>query len=342
MVSLTLEDIAQKAGVSRSTVSRVINNKPNVRPRVRQRVLNIIQETGYQPHAAARSLASHRSRLIGLVIPRSVHTVFTDPYFPRLTLGIAQACNQYDYTLSLFLLHTQDEEQKLYPRVARKGLLDGVIVQVGQMGDDFVCKLAQADIPFVVAGRPVNVPEVSYVDVDNVAGSYNAVSHLIHLGYVRIATITGPLNTTTALDRFQGYRNAMSRRGLAVNDHLVAEGDFTETGAYYAAQRLIEHQPDAIFVASDAMALGALRALREANLAVPADIAIVSFDDLPPAVTADPPLTTVRQPIRRMGLKLVETLLDIIENGYLPPRRIVFDTELVIRGSCGSKSNARG
>jgi LacI family transcriptional regulator len=170
MTSLTLEDIAQKAGVSRSTVSRVINNKPNVRPRVRQRVLNIIQETGYQPHAAARSLASHRSRLIGLVIPRSVHTVFTDPYFPRLTLGIAQACNQYDYTLSLFLLHTQDEEQKLYPRVARKGLLDGVIVQVGEMGDDFVCKMAQADIPFVVAGRPVNVPEVSYVDVDNVAG----------------------------------------------------------------------------------------------------------------------------------------------------------------------------
>lgn len=342
MVSLTLEDIAKKAGVSRSTVSRVINDKPNVRPEVRQRVLNIIRETGYQPHAAARSLASHRSRLIGLVIPRSVHTVFTDPYFPRLTLGIAQACNQYDYTLSLFLLHTQDEEQKLYPRIARKGLLDGVIVQVGQMGDELICKMAQAEIPFVVAGRPVDVPEASYVDVDNVAGSYNAVSHLIHLGYARIATITGPLTTTTGLDRFEGYRNAMSRRGLAVNDHLVAEGDFTETGAYYAAQRLIEHQPDAIFVASDAMAHGTLRALRDANLAVPDDIAIVSFDDLPPAVTADPPLTTVRQPIRRMGLKLVETLLDIIENGYLPPRRIVFDTELVIRGSCGSKSNARG
>jgi LacI family transcriptional regulator len=342
MVSLTLEDIAKKAGVSRSTVSRVINDKPNVRPEVRQRVLSIIRETGYQPHAAARSLASHRSRLIGLVIPRSVHTVFTDPYFPRLTLGIAQACNQYDYTLSLFLLHTQDEEQRLYPRIARKGLLDGVIAQVGQMGDELICKMARAEIPFVVAGRPVNVPEASYVDVDNVAGSYNAVSHLIHLGYARIATITGPLTTTTGLDRLQGYRNALSRRGLAVNDHLVAEGDFTETGAYYATQRLIEHGPDAIFVASDAMALGALRALRDANLAVPDDIAIVSFDDLPPAVTADPPLTTVRQPIRRMGLKLVETLLDIIENGYLPPRRIVFDTELVIRASCGSKANARG
>jgi len=341
MTHLTLEDIAKKAGVSRSTVSRVINDKPNVRSEVRQRVLQVIKETGYEPHAAARSLASHRSRLIGLVIPRTVHTVFSDPYFPRLTMGIAQACNQYDYTLSLFLLHTPDEERKLFARIARRGLLDGVIVQVGQMGDELICKLANTDMPFVVAGRPVNVPAASYVDVDNVAGSYNAVSHLIHLGYSRIGTITGPLNTTAGQDRYEGYRRAVDRRGLTLNDNLVAEGDYTETGAYYAMQRLLEQKPDAIFAASDAMALGALRAIREANLSVPGDIAVVSFDDLPPAVTANPPLTTMRQPVRRMGVKLMETLLDIIENGSRPPRRIIFDTELVIRGSCGSNLGAR-
>jgi LacI family transcriptional regulator len=339
---LTLEDIADKAGVSRSTVSRVINNKPNVRAEVRQRVLQIIEETGYEPHAAARSLASHRSRLIGLVIPRTVHTVFTDPYFPRLTMGIAQACNQYDYTLSLFLLHTEDEERKLFPRIARPGLLDGAIVQVGQMSDELICRFAATDLPFVVAGRPVNTPEASYVDVDNVSGSFNAVSHLIHLGHSRIGTITGPLDTTAGQDRYEGYRRALQRRGLALNENLIAEGDYTETGAYYAMQRLLAQKPDAVFTASDAMALGALRAIREANLSVPEDIAVVSFDDLPPATTVNPPLTTVRQPVRRMGLKLMETLLDIIENGSHPPRRIVFDTELIIRGSCGSKSNTRG
>jgi LacI family transcriptional regulator len=340
MTKLTLEEIAKKAGVSRSTVSRVINEKPNVRAEVRRRVLEIVEEADYQPNFAARSLASQRSHVIGLVFPRTVHTLFTDPYFPRLTQGIAQACNQFDYTLALFMLDTHEEERRLFPRISRQGLLDGIVVQVGQMEDELIARLSETDMPLVVAGRPVGIPEVSFVDVDNVAGSYNAVSHLIRLGFKRIGTITGPLSTTTGLDRRQGYQDAMHARWLAQDEQLIVEGDFTETSGYFAAQRLLEHEPDALFVASDAMALGALRAIRDANLSVPQDIAMVSFDDLPPATTADPPLTTVRQPIRRMGIKLVETLLDIIENGKNPPRRIIFDTELVIRESCDSRLGA--
>lgn len=336
MTNLTLEDIAKKAGVSRSTVSRVINHQPSVRPEVRERVWHIIEETGYQPNLAARSLASQRTNIIGLVVPRSMQAFFSDPYFPRLTQGVATACNQYDFTLSLFLLQTQDEEQKLYPRITRPGFMDGFIVQTARIGDELIPKLAESSgMPFVVAGRPVNVPEASYVDVDNVAGAFSAVSYLIRLGYSRIGTITCPLYTSVGLDRREGYINALNERGLTVDEGLIVEGDFTETGGYFAAQRLLEQRPDAIFAASDAMALGALRALREAQLAVPDDIALVSFDDLPPAAGADPPLTSVRQPVRRMGIKLVETLLDIIENGCDPPRRIILDTELVIRESCG-------
>ncbi len=336
MSNLTLDDIAEMAGVSRATVSRVINDHPNVRPALRDRVKNIIDETGYQPNLAARSLVSQETKLIGLVIPRSVHGFFTDPYFPRLVEGISQACNQYGYSLSLSLFYTEEDEKNLFPKVTRKGFLDGIIVQATGLGDNISPAISEWNIPFVFAGCPLNIPNVSYVDVDNVAGAYNAIVHLAQLGYQKIATITGALNTSVGIDRLEGYRQAMQARGLEVNDQLIAEGDFTETSAYYATKRLIEHQPRAIFVASDTMAIGAVKALREMELNIPADVALVGFDDLPPATITEPQLTTIRQPIRRFGYKAVEILLDIIQNGPTPPRRVIFDTELVIRGSCGS------
>lgn len=336
MAKLTLEDIAQLAEVSRSTVSRVVNNHPSVSQQVRQRVLQVIQETGYHPNQAARSLASQRSYIIGLVIPRSTHTFFTDPYFPRLTQGVAQACNQYDYTLSLFLFHTEDDERKLFPRITRRGLVDGIIIQATHAADEVFTQLSQSDVPFVVAGRPMSVQDTSYVDVDNVGGAYNAVRHLVHLGRKRIGTITGPLITTAGLDRYEGYKQALQDSHLGLDEQLCIEGDFSESGGYYGAQRLLPLKPEALFVASDIMAIGALRAIREYGLSVPKDIAIVAYDDLPPATQATPPLTTVRQPIRRLGIKLFETLLDILENGPHPARRVIFGTELVIRESCGA------
>ncbi|GAB4536048.1 MAG: LacI family DNA-binding transcriptional regulator [Anaerolineae bacterium] len=340
MGSLTLEQIAKLSGVSRSTVSRVINNHPNVRPKVRQRVMQVIAETGYHPNPAARSLASRRSGIIGLVIPRAVQSLFTDPYFPRLIQGVAQACNVNDYTLSLFLFHTEDEEQKLYPRVLRTRLVDGVIIIASQIGDPLIPELINNCIPFVMVGRPYDLSDVSFVDVDNVVGAYTATSHLIRLGYKRIATITGPQNTTVGLDRRQGYLDALNDRGRSIDEALIVEGDFTESGGYAAMQRLLPHRPDAVFIASDTMAFGGLRALREAGLSVPDDVAVVGFDDLPMSALSDPPLTTVRQPIRRLGAQAIETLIDILTNGTQPPQRITLSIELVIRSSCASGSGA--
>jgi LacI family transcriptional regulator len=188
-----------------------------------------------------------------------------------------------------------------------------------------------------MAGRPGHGEEVSFVDVDNVEGSHTAASHLIRLGYRRIATITGPLNTPVGLDRRQGYLNALTERGRPVDESLLVEGDFTEVGGYVAMQRLlVQRPPEAIFVASDTMALGALRALRNAGLSVPKDVAVVGFDDLPSSSVSDPPLTTIRQPIARIGSQAVRTLLDILENGLQTPRQIIMTTQLVIRNSCGS------
>lgn len=336
MPDLTLEDIARKAGVSRSTVSRVINDHPSVRDDVRKRVMGVIQTTGYHPNAAARTLASQRSNMIGLVLPRSVGNFFADPYFPRLTQGIAQACNQYNLTLGLFLVSTKEDEEKIFPRVLRNGYLDGILLQSGQVGDLLIDRLIDSGIPLVVAGRPPVAKSVSYIDVDNVSAAFGAVSHLIRTGYQRIGMINGPCDVTVGIDRKTGYQKALVERGRDVVDALIAEGDFTEAGGYYAMRQLLPAGPDAVFSASDIMAIGAMRAIREAGLRVPDDVALVGFDDLPLATIPTPQLTTVRQPIDQFGFQAVEILIDLIDNGLYPPRRVIMDTELIIRDSCGA------
>jgi LacI family transcriptional regulator len=334
--NLTLEDIAKQAGVSRSTVSRVVNDDPNVSDNVRKRVHQVISTTGYHPHPAARSLASQRSWMIGLVLPRTVSSFFTDPYFPRLTQGVAQACNQHNYTLGLFLVDTIEDEKRIFPLISHKGLLDGILLQTAQIGDKLIDRLVKSDFPVVIAGRPFNASGISYIDVDNINATHEAVCHLIQLGYKRIGTITGFMSGTVGIDRKEGYLKAITEQGLDVDENLIAEGDFTEESGYMAMKQLLPYKPDAIFAASDTMAIGAIRAVREAGLLVPTDIAFVGFDDLPIASLSDYKLTTVRQPIVQFGAKAVDTLIDLIENGLKPSRRIIMDTELVIRDSCGA------
>jgi len=337
VTTLTLEDIAELAGVSRSTVSRVVNEQPNVRANVRKRVLEVIQNTGYHPNVAARMLASQRSWTLGMILPLSVSIFFTDPYYPHLIKGIAQACNQFDYTLALFLVGSKEDEEKMFPRVSRRSLLDGVIVQSGHHGDQgIIGHLVDANMPLVVVGRPFRSDNVSYVDIDNVNSAHNAVAHLIRLGYKRIGTITGPGTSTVGIDRREGYQKALIERGHVLDKSLIVEGDFTEAGGFYAMQKMLPAGPDAVFAASDIMAIGAMRAVRDAGLRLPEDIAFIGFDDLPIATLSDIQLTTIRQPVIPFGVRAVEVLIDLIENGINPPRHIIMDTELVIRDSCGA------
>jgi len=340
----TLEEVAKLAGVSRSTVSRVVNQHPNVRPEVRERVWEVIRQIGYQPHAAARSLATRRTRVIGLIIPQAVTTLFTDPYFPILIRGIADACNAHNYHLMLSLFsHRRVQDSRahqdlLYQQVLRSRYLDGVVVSSAPLDDPIFLRLLEDGVPFVLVGRYPH-ERASYVDVDNVVGARMAVEHLLKLGHERVATITGPLNMFAAQDRLEGYRQALAARGIPVDEDLIAEGDFTEGGGQAAMQRLLPRRPTAVFAASDMMAVGALKVLREAGLRVPEDVAVVGFDDIPLASMVEPPLTTVRQPIEQLGSMAVELLISLLENpGEETTHRVVLPTELVIRASCGVRS----
>jgi LacI family transcriptional regulator len=341
LTNLRLEDIARNCGVSRSTVSRVINNNPNVSEKVRRRVQKEINDTGFRPHAAARALVSQRSWTIGLVLPRSVQSFFTDPYYPRLIQGIAQGCNLMKYTLALYLLTDADDEEEIYPRLSRRGSLDGILFQSDQMGDQLIGKLANSDIPLVIIGRPFQNNNVSYIDIDNVSAAVSAVNYLVDLGYKKIGTITGPLNTTVGLDRKKGFINGLEGRGVSIEEGLIVEGDFTEENGYEGMKKLLPAKPDAVFVASDNMAIGAFRAIEDAGLKVPDDIAVVGFDDLPIPNPVISKLTTVKQPVYEFGIKAVELLDDLIAHGTNPPKNIIMGTELITRDSCGEKLKSR-
>lgn len=327
---LTLEDIGKQVGVSRATVSRVVNNYPHITPDVRERVQQAIRETGFRPNKIARSLASDRSGVIGLVIPHVASTILTNPYFLYLINSITSATNRNDLTLALFLFHSIDEEQRVARSIFNADLIDGVIVTADRREESFVEQLVDHGVPLVFIGKPEPGVHVPFVNVDNEAGAMLATEHLIKRSRRRVAAVTARYNTAGD-DRYLGYLEALKAHGLAYDDRLVAEGDFTQEGGYNAMKLLLAQSPDAVFVSSDIMALGAQRAIREAGLRIPADIAMVGFDDLPQAGTAEPPLTTIHQPIDKLGPVAVEMLMQAVSRPNDGVASRVLPVELVVR-----------
>ena len=300
----------------------------------RRRVQEVINSYNFQPNLAARGLVTGRTNVIGVVIPASVAVVFTDPYFPQLLQGISALCNTRDYSVMLWLAEPEFE-RRMISRILHNGLVDGVVVASIAMNDPIIQSLIESKMPFILIGRHPT-EDVNYLDVDNVQSGRKATMHLVRLGYKRIATITGKQSQVAGYDRYQGYVKALQDSDHPVKPELVAEGDFTEESGYKAMQRLLKYKPDAVFVASDMMAFGAMRALRDANLRIPEDVAVVGFDDIPASSKTIPPLTTVRQAIVQMGSLAVDSLINIIETGTKTTQKVIMDTELVVRESCGA------
>lgn len=337
MEKVTIRDVAAKAGVSRQTVSRVLNDKPDVAKETRQRVLEVIDRLGYRPSSIARSLTQGRSYTLGVVS-------YGVQYFgPSQTLvGIEHQANEMGYTLHLRLVQQPAESgvQILYDMLSYH--VDGIIWAVSEIGNNRdwaereICNL---NVPVVFLDmRPC--PSLSVVNIDNQRGGYLATKHLCDQGYQRVGLITGPLDWWSAQQRKAGWQDALEKAGSQVEESLIVEGTWSAASGERGLRRLLEQRPDvdAVFACNDQMALGALKTTREMGLRVPQDLAIVGFDNVPEAPFFSPPLSTMRQDLDELGRSAVQELGRLIEAGQqeledIRPKTILLQPELIVRQS---------
>src|SRR5258705_3796334 len=338
----TLEEVAKVAGVSRATVSGVVNGSPRVSGDVRRSVQTAIDDLGYVPNRAARSLVTRRSDSIAVVITEPAGRLFTDPFFPRLIRGVSAALSARDLQLVLLMPDSRADESRT-ARYLTGGHVDGVLLGSLHGDDPLPGQLVASGVPVVLAGRPPRDADVSYVHVDNREGARRATTHLISRGRQHVATIAGPADMVPGQDRLAGYREALVDAAIPFDPSLLATSDFTHEGGVAAMELLLAARPDvdAVFCGSDLIAAGALAALVAAGRTVPDDVAVVGFDDSPIAATSRPPLTSVRQPIEEMGREMVHLLLALIANNDRVARRVVLATELIQRESSIGRSTPR-
>ncbi|MEU4540806.1 LacI family DNA-binding transcriptional regulator [Streptosporangium sp. NPDC023825] len=327
----TLEAVAALAGVGRGTVSRVINGSPKVSEKARDAVLRAIQELGYVPNRAARALVTRRTDTVALVVSESEHRVFDEPYFAGTIRGIGSALSETGLQLILTMAQSAQDHERLEHYLTGQHV-DGVLLISLHGADPLPGRLEAMGVPTVIGGRPVGLTPYSYVDVDNRAGARQAVKYLLAKGRRRIATIAGPQDMGVGVDRLAGYRDALLATG---ESEMVTYGDFSEESGMEGMRRLLaeNHDVDAVFTASDPMALGAMRVLREAGRSIPGDVAVIGFDDSPAGAHSSPALTTVHQPTESMGRQMAHLLVARINGEQLEQPVVILDTHLIERGS---------
>jgi DNA-binding LacI/PurR family transcriptional regulator len=325
----TLDAVAARAGVGRGTASRVLNGSAQVSPQAKAAVEAAINELGYVPNRAARSLVTQRTDSVALVVSESEERVFGEPFFAGVLRGINNALMETPLQLWLAMAATAAQRERVEHHLTAQHV-DGVMLLSLHDEDPLPALLRERTMPFVLGGRPARLePGDAFVDVDNEAGARQAVEYLLSTGARTVATVAGPQDMEVGRARLAGYRAA------APGSDLVAYGDFTETGGLAAMRALLARQPDldAVFAASDLMAEGALRALREAGRRIPQDVAVVGFEDAPVARHTEPPLTTVHQPVEEMGRRMAQLLIGLIGRDPTADPHVLLDTHLVRRAS---------
>ncbi len=328
-------DVAKMAGVSRTTVSFVLNQVPGVSisEATRQRVLNAVKSLNYHPDAAGRKLVSGKSSMLGMVLRQSPEQVFADAFLLQVMLGVEQAAAQQGYHVLLKPMEPDDSQG--YARLIHENYVDGIILSGPRQDDDEIVRLHREGLPVTLIGQLPD-SDIPFVDINATAGAATAVRHLIELNHRIIAMLTNaPLTYTSAQQRRSGYVQAMQEAGLEVNESLILEGNYTPASGFRAMNELLQQnpRPTAVFVASDVVAVGAVQAIKRAGLRIPEDIAVVGFDDVPFAEYYDPPLTTIRLPAFGLGWAAGERLVRLIQGEGLDQTGLLLNSELIVRRS---------
>lgn len=337
---ITSQDVADAAGVSRTTVSLVLNNVPGaqIREETRQKVFAVAHKLGYVPDAAARALVSGRAQIIGLLLIRRASHIASDGFLNQILDGLLEDIHRSGMRL-LFDIVEPEHQKEAYLNLVRAKHIDGIIL-FGPRFDDAALEALEEDrVPVVLIGQ-LPGSNLHSVDIDNFKASHMAVEHLIHLGHIKIACITNASPSYTgAADRLAGYSKALEDAGIPMRDDLIRYGDFSESSGYKQMHNLFESGASftAVFVASDEVAIGAKAAIREHDLRIPHDIALVGFDDLPIARYLDPPLTTVSVPALELARKASTMLINSLQGEETNEHRVILETTLRIRESCGAK-----
>jgi len=332
---VTIRDVAAAAGVSYQTVSRVLNDKPDVAEETRSRILQVIEELGYQPSAVARSLVFKRTRTLGLITAD-----FSDYFFTQVIVGAEAEARRLDYFFILGSTERNPEDEPEYLRLLTEREVDGILfARPSTEGDSqHLLSLVRADVPLVTTNYYIPGEKLTVVDVDNVDGGMQATNHLIEAGHRQIGMITGPPSWRSVKDRTEGHQLALEKAGIVFSQSFVEHGDWSYESGYKAMKRLLAKAPPitALFVQNDRMAIGAMRALREMGQKIPDDMAIVGYDDIPPAAYCYPPLTTVHQPMVEVGQLGARLLIQIVENPDTERKEVLLKPRLVRRGTCVS------
>lgn len=329
----TISDVASEAGVHPSTVSRVLNDHvgSTIRPATRERVLAAADRLGYRPSALARSLRLQRTLTLGMLVPD-----ITNPFFSSIIKGAEDAALERGYNLILCNSEDDPEREATYLRLLRGRQVDGVLIASSQMADATIAQLRAESFPFVLLNRAAQNDEDLAVVVDNHAAAVEVIAHLAALGHHRVGHIAGPQNTTTGVDRREGYETGVLANGLADELDLVVEADaFSEEAGDRALGIMLAGpaRPTAVFAANDLIAIGMLQRLRRIGASVPGDLSIVGFNDIPLAGLLEPALTTVRVPQLEMGVAGARLLIDRVEGRPISEIRLTLPTQLVIRAS---------
>ena len=329
----TLDEVARRAGVSRATASRVFSGKPNVADAARDAVKRAASELGYVPNSAARSLAAGRTESVGVVLPHPATGLFGDPMLARLLFGIGEELSAHNLQMVLFAPQSDADTVRLEQYLAG-GHVDAVLVITVQGAHPLTPQVLANGIRVVFGGRPREADGVAFVDVDNHVAARVATEHLVELGRRRVAHIAGPTGSRAADERLRGFRAAMWN--AALRGDLLEHGTLDRDGGELAMHRLLArtHDIDAVFAASDAMAVGAMWALQVVGLRVPDDVAVIGFDDSPLATTTQPALSSVRQPFEEMG----RTMARLALNGH-DAQQVMLGAELALRESTVSSQS---